>query len=114
MDDELSAEERATFAYLNNEDIVVFCSWSEWRRWYETEGDRCTVKFDRIDDWEIKTRFTGCSVVFDGPAHFWEVSFCNPKFSTKAQRHGSKEAALEFHATVVKRIMSENAEQRED
>ena len=61
---------------------------------------------DRIDDWHIDTRFQGVSVALDGPPLFWEVRFLNPEFSTEAQRFGTKEAALAFHANVVKRIMS--------
>jgi hypothetical protein len=106
MDNEFTADERATYAYLNKGGVPVLCGWSEWRQWWEREGDRCQIKHDRIDDWHIDTRFQGVSVALDGPPLFWEVRFLNPGFSTEAQRFGTKEAALAFHANVVKRIMS--------
>jgi hypothetical protein len=94
-------DERMTFAYLNKDEVPVLCSWFEWKEWWKREGDRCQVRYDRIDDWEIITRFQGCSAALDGPPLFWEVSF-----SHESRHFGTKESALAFHAEIVERIMS--------
>ena len=96
-----------TFAYLNKDGVPVLCSWYEWKEWWKREGDRCQVKYDRIDDWEIETRFQGRSAALDGPPLFWEVRFFSPRIVSDGARHfGTKESALAFHAEVVERIIS--------
>ena len=79
------------FAYLNKDEVPVLCSWYEWKEWWKREGDRCQVKYDRIDDWEIETRFQGRSAALDGPPLFWDVRFFgltsrNGIFSTLRRR----------------------------
>ena len=54
-------DERMTFAYLDKDEVPVLCSWFEWKEWWKREADRCQLRYDRIDDWEIETRFQGCS-----------------------------------------------------
>jgi hypothetical protein len=112
MNNDFTADERSAHAYLNRDGVPVLCSRSEWLQWWEREGDRCQIKYDRIDDWEIETRFQGVSVALDGvgldgPPLFWEVSFYNPGFSTESQRFGTREAALAFHSAVIEKIMTE-------
>src|SRR5580693_2938383 len=70
-----------TFAYLNKDEVPVLCSWYEWKEWWKREGDRCQVKYDRIDDWEIETRFQGRSAALDGPPLFWDVRLFSPESS---------------------------------
>ena len=106
MDYEYTADERATYACLDKDGIPFLCGRDEWEQWLEREGERSQIQFDRIDGWEIETRFQGISVALDGPPLFWEVSFYNPVSTPDAYRFGTKEAALEFHASVAKRIMS--------
>jgi len=82
------------------------CSWSEWRQWWKREWERCQIKYDEINDWRIETRFQGCDTARDGPPLFWEVSLVDMGTSFEAHRFGTKEAALDFHAEVVEKIMS--------
>ena len=56
-------DEKMTFAYLNKDEVPVLCGWDEWKEWWKREGDRCQVKYDRIDDWEIETRFKGLALL---------------------------------------------------
>jgi hypothetical protein len=103
----IDPDEKMTFAYLNNDEIPVLCGWYEWKEWWKREGDRCQFKYDRIDDWEIETRFQGRSAALDGPPLFWEVRFFSPRKVSDGTRHfGTKESALAFHALVVERIIS--------
>jgi hypothetical protein len=96
-----------TFAYLNKDEVPVLCSWYEWKEWWKREGDRCQVKYDRIDNWEIETRFQGRSAALDGPSLFWDVAFLVPESSLmELGTFGTKESALAFHAEVVERIIS--------
>jgi hypothetical protein len=103
----IDPDERMTFAYLNKDGVPVLCSWFEWKEWWKREADRCQVKYDRIGDWEIETRFHGCSAALDGPPLFWKVSFFSPRIVSDGVRHfESKESALVFHAEIVGRTMS--------
>jgi hypothetical protein len=102
----IDPDERMTFAYLDNEEVPVLCSWFEWKEWWKREADRCQLRYDRIDDWEIETRFQGCSTALDGPPLFWKVSFQTSTGPSQARHFGTKEAALAFHAEVVERIKS--------
>jgi hypothetical protein len=103
----IDPDEKMTFAYLNKDGVPVLCSWYEWKEWWKREGDRCQVKYDRVDDWEIETRFQGRSAALDGPPLFWEVRFFSPRIVSHGARHfGTKESALAFHAEVVERIIS--------
>ena len=70
-----------TFAYLNKDGVPVLCSWYEWKEWWKREGDRCQVKYDRIDDWEIEIRFQGRSAALDGPPLFGRSAFLVPESS---------------------------------
>ena len=103
----IDPDEKMIFAYLNKDEVPVLCSWYEWKEWWKREGDRCQVKYDRIDDWEIETRFQGRSAALDGPPLFWDVRFFSPRIVSDGARHfGTKESALAFHAEVVERIIS--------
>jgi hypothetical protein len=103
----IDPDEKMSFAYLNKDGVAVLCGWFEWKEWWKREADRCQVRYDRIDDWEIETRFHGCSIALDGPPLFWRVSFFNPKIISDGVRHfGTKESALAFHAGIVQRIIS--------
>ena len=103
----IDPDEKMTFAYLNKDEVPVLCSWYEWKEWWKREGDRCQVKYDRIDDWEIETRFQGRSAALDGPPLFWDVRFFSRRIVSDGARHfGTKESALAFHAEVVERIIS--------
>ena len=68
----IDPDERMTFAYLDKDEVPVLCSWFEWKEWWKREADRCQLRYDRIDDWEIETRFQGCSTALDGPPLFLE------------------------------------------
>jgi hypothetical protein len=67
---------------------------------------RRRVRYDRIDDWEIETRFHGSSTALDGPPLFWKVSFYTSTGPSETRHFGTKEAALAFHAEVVERVKS--------
>jgi hypothetical protein len=100
-------DEKMTFAYLNKDQVPVLCSWYEWKEWWKREADRCQVKYDRIGDWEIETRFQGRSAAADGPPLFWQVRFFSPRIASDGVKHfGSKESALAFHGEVVERIIA--------
>jgi hypothetical protein len=109
--EEINPDERATHAYLNKDGIPILCSWHEWKEWWKREGDRCQIKYDRIDDWEIETRFQGCSVALDGPPLFWEVNFRKAGFGDVRQ-FGIKEVALAFHEGVCEAIMAGEFEEQ--
>jgi hypothetical protein len=83
MDYEYTADERATYACLDKDGIPFLCGRDEWEQWLDREGERSQIQFDRIDGWEIETRFQGISVALDGPPLFWEVSFYNPVFHAR-------------------------------
>ena len=83
----------------------------EWKEWWKREADRCQLRYDRIDDWEIETRFQGCSTAPDGPPLFWRVSFYTLTGPREARHFGTKEAALAFHAEVVERGSSKGSSQ---
>jgi hypothetical protein len=103
----IDPDEKMTFAYLNKDEVPVLCGWDEWKEWWKSEGNRCQVKYDRIDDWEIETRFQGRSAALDGPPLFWEVRFFSPRMVSNGARHfGTKVSALAFHQKIVERIMS--------
>jgi hypothetical protein len=103
----IDPDEKMTFAYLNKDEVPVLCGWYEWKEWWKREGDRCQVKYDRIEDWEIETRFEGRSAALDGPPLFWEVRFFSPRIVPYGARYfGTKESALAFHAEVVERIIA--------
>src|SRR6201994_4604409 len=53
----IDPDEKMIFAYLNKDEVPVLCSWYEWKEWWKREGDRCQVRYDRIDDWEIEPVF---------------------------------------------------------
>ena len=99
----IDPDERMTFAYLDKDEVPVLCSWFEWKEWWKREADRCQLRYDRIDDWEIETRFQGCSTALDGPPLFWKVSFQTSTGPSQARHFGTKEAALAFHAEVVEK-----------
>ena len=99
-------DERMTFAYLDKDEVPVLCSWFEWNEWWKREGYRCQVRYDRIDDWEIETRFQGSSTALDGPPLFWKVNFYTSTGPSETRHFGTKEDALAFHGEVVKKIMS--------
>jgi hypothetical protein len=71
----IDPNERMTFAYLDKEEVPVLCSWFEWKEWWKREADRCQLRYDRIDYWEIETRFQGCSTALDGPPLFGRSAF---------------------------------------
>ena len=104
--DEFNVDDSATYAYLNKDGVPVLCSWSEWRQWWNREWDRCQIKYEEIDDWSIETRFQGCIIAPDGPPLFWEVGCSMPGSIAKSYRFGTKEAALDFHAEFVEKIIS--------
>src|SRR4029077_7195539 len=93
----IDPDERMTFAYLNKDEVPVLCSWYEWKEWWKREGDRCQVKYDRIDDWEIETRFQGRSAALDVPPLFWDVRFLSPRIVSDGARHfGTKDLRSRF------------------
>jgi hypothetical protein len=101
MDNEFSADEKITFAYLNEDGKPVLRSSSEWRQWWKREGDRCQVKYDRIDNWEIETGFQAARVALDGLPLFRDVTFLVPSSLMGFGDSEPKEAALDFHAEVI-------------
>ena len=64
----IDPDEKMTFAYLNKDGVPVLCGWYEWKEWWKREADRCQVKYDQIDDWEIETGFQGRSAALDSTA----------------------------------------------
>jgi hypothetical protein len=86
----IDPDERMTFAYLDKDEVPVLCSWFEWKEWWKREADRCQLRYDRIDDWEIETRFQGCSNAPDGPPLFWRVSFYTSTGPSEARHFGTE------------------------
>jgi len=103
----IDPDEKMIFAYLNRDQVPVLCNWLEWKEWWKREGNRCQVKYDRIGDWEIETRFQGRSAALDGPPLFWEVRFFSPRISSDGVKYfGTKESALAFHGEVIEKIIA--------
>lgn len=86
----MSEYTEAVYAYLDEHDTPVECSRAEWWAWWEREGNRCQIEYDRVGGLEIEMRFQGCSFATDwrGPL-FWEVTFDQDarRFATQAEAH---------------------------
>lgn len=95
------ALKHANFARLNDEGIPVLCSRREARQWYARRAGLCTFKHDRVGTYEIWTTFCWFSLEPDTP-QFWEVSLFNAEQGVTGEcRFGTKQAALEFHESLV-------------
>ena len=102
MTEENNIDDNGTFAYLRSDGLPQVCNWSQWKDWFESGGERlCRIKYDRVDDWGIETRFEGFSDELDGPLLFWEVRAKHPTLSPYVERFGTKEAALQIHEKLV-------------
>src|ERR1700751_1728300 len=99
----IDPDERMTFAYLDKDEVPVLCSWFEWKERGKREADRCQLRYDRIDDWEIDTRFQGCSTALDGPPLFWKVS------SSQARHFGTRKLHWRFMQRSSKGSSQDNS-----
>jgi hypothetical protein len=107
MREENNIDEKGTFAYLRSDGLPEACNWSQWKNWFESGGERlCRIKYDRVDEWGIETRFEGFSAELDGPLLFWEVSANHPRLSPCVERFGTKEAALQTHEALLTRALA--------
>lgn len=95
----------ANWAYLNEKGVPVLCARKEANHWFRSGGrERSQVRLDRIRGWNIGTRFCTFSLSPDGPPFFWQVCLWdeNHLFRVGEQRFASREAALEFHASLIR------------
>ena len=77
----IDPDEKMTFAYLNKDEVPVLCSWYEWKEWWKREGDRCQVKYDRIDDWESRPDFKAGALLSTVHRSFGMSAFSAPELS---------------------------------
>jgi hypothetical protein len=110
---EIDPSQTITFAYLGREGIPVLCNRLEYREWYKRKGDRWEIEFDCVGDWEIRTHFIGWAIAPDSVPLFWGVSIGFPRFRPLPFRFGTREAALAFHAKVIKIIMTNDCSDAE-
>ena len=107
MTEENNIDDKGTFAYLRSDGLPQVCNWYQWKNWFESGGERlCRIKYDRVDDWEIETRFLGFSDELDGPLLFWEVKANHPALTLSGIRFGTKEAALQIHEKLITRALA--------
>jgi hypothetical protein len=107
MREENNIDEKGTFAYLRSDGLPEACNWSQWKNWFESGGERlCRIKYDRVDECGIETRFDGFSAELDGPLLFWEVSANHRRLSPYVERFGTKEAALQTHEALLTRALA--------
>jgi hypothetical protein len=96
--------ENTIFAYLDKDDVPAICTREEACEWLQSEEGRrrSEIRSDDASGWRVYTHFQHFSSDPDVPM-FWEVTWYTlvGPWRTGKRRFGTKEAALEFHATLV-------------
>jgi hypothetical protein len=96
----------AVWAILGQDDVPVLCTRKEANEWFwSKDRKRSQIKSDHVDGWCIYTSFSRMSLEPDGPPLFWRVGWWTetkaPPFRSGERAFATKEAALEFHASLA-------------
>lgn len=95
---------------LDDDGSPVPCdSLTGWAMWFEANGDKRRVAFDRIGDIEISTVFLGFDHSFGGASPLlFETMIFHGDHDEYCERYTFREDALKGHARAVKLVQQEH------